>query len=236
MDGVTARNAASIWNPLCIQEHIDMYMAGALRRANSSAARDAALRARSTSSLKGSNGESLDGEDDEPVDGETDLEEFRRWLAMPRAEAVAAVPSQPEAVADVPSQPEAVAAVAPAVPSQPEALVSVPSEPEALAVPSQPEALVAVPSQPEACVPSLAASTGLKAPSNTKQSAEAELPSRAKATQPMLNRSRVMESAASDTGAACARKGQESTWHVPGNCEKCFKHPDQCNSMACVLD
>ncbi|CAE7820615.1 unnamed protein product [Symbiodinium sp. CCMP2456] len=242
------------------EEHIDLYMAGSLRPSNlATAAREAGLRSRSSGSLEGSTGDENDGEDDEPVDRETDLEEFRRWLdGQPRGaaepapcaavpspceavatapshlETVAAVPSRPEAVAVAPSQPEAIAAL----PSQPEALVSAPSQPEAIAaVPSPPdEALVAAPSQPEAArEPSPEVSTGSKAPSNTKQTAEAELPSSsAKATQPMLNRSRLMATAGSDTGAASATRVHESTWHTPGNCDKCLKEPGQCNSMACI--
>ncbi|CAE7484577.1 unnamed protein product [Symbiodinium sp. CCMP2592] len=59
------------------EEHIDMYMAGAMRQANiAQAAREALQRARSSGSLSSEN----DVDEDEPVDGETDLEEFRRWL------------------------------------------------------------------------------------------------------------------------------------------------------------
>ena len=176
----------------CMQEHIDLYMAGALRQANiANAAREALLRTRTASSLEGSTGDDNEGEEDESVERETDLDEFRRWLesqprgsqaAIPdpssetavvpsRPAIVAAASSPPEAEAVVPSPDQAVAAVpssAEAVshePSPPAVAVNVPSPPEGVSREPSPRAAVAVnvPSPPEA-------SSGSGSTSNTKQS------------------------------------------------------------------
>ncbi|CAE7521034.1 unnamed protein product [Symbiodinium sp. CCMP2592] len=245
------------------EEHIDMYMAGAMRQANiAQAAREALLRARSSASMEGSTGDENEGEDDESVERETDLDEFRRWLdsqprgsqdpipdpssassassGPPRPAIAPATSSNPEALAVVPSPAQAVAAV----PSPPEAVsrepspraavaVNVPSAPHVSHEPSPPAAVaVHVPSPPEAS----SGSSGSGARSNTKQCEAAgneSLPSQAKATEPRLNRSKVLATAACETQPSQVAKVRESTWHASGNCEKCYKSPDQCNLMAC---
>ena len=220
-------------------------MAGMMRLKSADRALDEQLRSLSGSSL-GESSSADNGSDEagDTVEEETDIDDFRRWLeeqprgsAAPSAtteapsagsesrpeaaslvssrEASSSVPSQAKASSPVPCEAKASSPM----PSQAEASSLVPSEAEASSlVPSRAEASSRAPSPP-----SEAASSGSGAPSSLSV---AELPNN---PQPMLNRSRVMA-----TGASVAGSGKDgmSTWHVAGNCEKCFKPLESCNLLA----
>eukprot|EP00439_Symbiodinium_sp_Y106_P020584 s4604_g2.t1 len=171
-----------------MQEHIDLYMAGALRQANiANAAREALLRTRSASSLEGSTGDDNEGEEDESVERETDLDEFRRWLESQPRGSQAAIPDPSSETAVVPSRPAIVAAAS--SPPEAEAVVPVPSSAEAVShEPSPPAVAVNVPSPPEGV--------------------SREPSPRAAAAEPRLNRSKVLASAACKTGPSQAGKAK----------------------------
>ncbi|CAE7520014.1 Selplg [Symbiodinium sp. CCMP2592] len=184
------------------EDHIDMYMAGLLRQQNAQRAqREATERARSNSSL----GESSTGDDDDDTDntveGETDLDEFRRWLELPRGSAEVPASEDPSVGSgSASSVPSAGSEATSRVPSQ-AAGVSHAEAKASSAVPSEAKAAPPVPSQAKAssAVPS-AANAAPPVPSQAK--ASSTVPSEAKAARPVPSQAKASSPVPSEATAS----------------------------------